>query len=110
MKVRKMRAFLRTRDLALVRPAVRARSLRPRSTVEVVRKGVLDLAEVDRQIELFRTRSAADRQKIAGVQPKRAEVILAGACIVRSVLGKLRLQSVTVSDRGLRHRIFVERF
>ena len=47
---------------------------------------------------------------IAGLQPKRAEVILAGACIVSTVLDKLGRDSFTVSDRGLRHGLIVERF
>jgi exopolyphosphatase/guanosine-5'-triphosphate,3'-diphosphate pyrophosphatase len=37
-------------------------------------------------------------------------VILAGACIVRTVLAKLGADSLTVSDRGLRHGLLAERF
>lgn len=66
--------------------------------------------EIDRQIELYRSRSADERRKIIGLQPKRAEVILAGACIVRTVLKKLGKTSLTVSDRGLRHGLLAERF
>jgi exopolyphosphatase/guanosine-5'-triphosphate,3'-diphosphate pyrophosphatase len=76
----------------------------------VVHGTVLDVPEIDRQIELYRTRSADERRKLVGLQPKRAEVILAGACIVRTVLAKLGADSVVVSDRGLRHRLLVERF
>ena len=71
---------------------------------------MLDLAEIDRQIELYRTRSDEERREIVGLQPKRAEVILAGACIVRTVLEKLGRESLVVSDRGLRHGLLVERF
>ena len=77
---------------------------------EVVTGTVLERSEVDRQIELFRTRTADERRRIPGLQPKRAEVILAGALIVRSVLTKLDRPSLTVSDRGLRHRLIIERF
>jgi exopolyphosphatase/guanosine-5'-triphosphate,3'-diphosphate pyrophosphatase len=70
---------------------------------DVVQGTVLDAAEIDRQIELYRTRDAAGRREIVGLQPGRAEVILAGACIVRTVLAKLGVESFTVSDRGLRH-------
>jgi len=45
-----------------------------------------------------------------GLQPARAEVILAGACIVRTVMDKLGQASLTVSDFGLRHGVLVERF
>ena len=77
---------------------------------DVVHGTVLDLAEIDRQIELYRTRDADGRREIVGLQPKRAEVILAGACIIRTILTKLEQQSMTVSDRGLRHGVLVERF
>ena len=53
---------------------------------------------------------ADDRRAIVGLQPTRAEVILAGACIVRTVLTLLGRDSLTVSDRGLRHGVLVERF
>ena len=53
---------------------------------DAVQGAVLDRAEVDRQIEHY-----------------RADVILAGACIVRTVMEKLGQQTLTVSDRGLRH-------
>ena len=56
---------------------------------EVVQGSVLDRVEVDRQIELYRSRNADARRAIVGLQPKRAEVILAGACIVRTVMEKL---------------------
>jgi exopolyphosphatase/guanosine-5'-triphosphate,3'-diphosphate pyrophosphatase len=54
--------------------------------------------------------SAEERRAIVGLQPKRAEIILAGACIVRTVMTKLGRESLIVSDRGLRHRLLVERF
>ena len=77
---------------------------------DVVQGTVLDRAEVDRQIELYRTRTADERRAIVGLQPGRAEVILAGACIVRTILDKLGCMSLTVSDRGLRHGLIVDRF
>ena len=76
----------------------------------VVQGTVLDRAEIDRQIELYRLRDAEARRAIVGLQPKRAEVILAGACIIRTVMEKLGSESLTVSDRGLRHGVLAERF
>ena len=71
---------------------------------------MLDRAEIDRQIQLYRTRDVDARRAIVGLQPKRADVILAGACIVRTVMDKLGQDALTVSDRGLRHGLLVERF
>jgi exopolyphosphatase / guanosine-5'-triphosphate,3'-diphosphate pyrophosphatase len=77
---------------------------------DVVQGTVLDRAEIDRQIELYRTRDAEERRQIIGLQANRAAVILAGACIVRGILTKLDCDTLTVSDRGLRHGLLVERF
>jgi exopolyphosphatase / guanosine-5'-triphosphate,3'-diphosphate pyrophosphatase len=75
-----------------------------------VRGTALDRTEIDRQIELYRTKDAEERRAIPGLQPGRAEVILAGAVIVRTILEKLGSDSFTVSDRGLRHGLLAERF
>jgi len=77
---------------------------------DVVHGTVVDVDEVDRQIEAFRTRSTERRREIAGLQPARAEVILAGACVVRTILRLTGQDAVTVSDRGLRHGVIAERF
>jgi exopolyphosphatase/guanosine-5'-triphosphate,3'-diphosphate pyrophosphatase len=70
----------------------------------------LDRTEIDRQIELYRTLDAEQRRAVVGLQPNRAEVILAGACIVRAVLTLLGREALSVSDRGLRHGLLCERF
>jgi len=77
---------------------------------EVVQGSVIERAEIDRQIELYRSRDTEGRRRIVGLQPDRAEVILAGACIVRTIMDKLGQQHFTVSDRGLRHGVLAERF
>ncbi len=77
---------------------------------DVIQGSVLERAEVERQIELYRTSSLDDRRKIVGLQPKRADVILAGACIVKTVMDKLRKDRMSISDRGLRHGLLIDRF
>lgn len=74
---------------------------------DAVHGTVLEHDEIDRQIELYRTRTAEQRRQIVGLQPNRAEVILAGACIV---LDLLALDALSVSDRGLRHGVLIDRF
>ena len=77
---------------------------------DAVQGATLTLSEVDRQIELYRSMGATERRDIVGLQPKRADVILAGACIVRTVMEKLSRESLEVSDHGLRHGLLIERF
>lgn len=77
---------------------------------DAVRGAHIALAELDRQVGQYAGLDAAGRRGIVGLQPGRAEVILAGACIVRSVMAKLGVGELRVSDRGLRHGVLVERF
>jgi len=77
---------------------------------DVIQGSVLEKPEVERQIELYRTTSLDDRRKIVGLQPKRADVILAGACIVKTVMDKLGKDRMSISDRGLRHGLLIDRF
>ena len=76
----------------------------------VVQGSELSRGEVERQIELYRTRDVEARRRIVGLQPKRADVILAGACVVRTVMVKLDRDALSVSDRGLRHGLLADRF
>ena len=76
----------------------------------VIQGSVIDRAEVVRQIELYRSKSLDDRRTIIGLQPKRADVILAGVCIVKTVMDKLQKDTLSVSDRGLRHGLLIDRF
>lgn len=75
-----------------------------------VQGATLTSEEVDRQIERYRSTDSDGRRKITGLQPKRAEVILAGACVVRTVMELLGVPELTVSDRGIRHGVFLDRF
>ena len=77
---------------------------------DAVQGAVLTRDDVERQIERYRSCPAKERQAIIGLQPGRAEVILAGACIVKTVLEKFRMNALTVSDRSLRHGLIIDRF
>ncbi len=76
----------------------------------VIQGSTIERAEVERQIALLCAKSLDDRRKIVGLQPKRADVILAGACIVKTVMEKLGKDKLSVSDRGLRHGLLIDRF
>jgi exopolyphosphatase / guanosine-5'-triphosphate,3'-diphosphate pyrophosphatase len=77
---------------------------------DVVHGTVLDRREIEGQIQRYRTMDAEQRRQIIGLQPGRAEVILAGACIVWTILTMLGRDALTVSDRGLRHGLLADRF
>jgi exopolyphosphatase/guanosine-5'-triphosphate,3'-diphosphate pyrophosphatase len=77
---------------------------------DVIQGSVIERSEVERQIEMYRSKSTDERRAIVGLQPKRADVILAGACIVKIVMDKLGKDSLSVSDRGVRHGLLIDRF
>jgi exopolyphosphatase/guanosine-5'-triphosphate,3'-diphosphate pyrophosphatase len=53
---------------------------------------------------------ARDRRIIAGMPPAREDIILAGACIIRAIMEKMNADALTVSNRGLRHGVLMDRF
>jgi exopolyphosphatase/guanosine-5'-triphosphate,3'-diphosphate pyrophosphatase len=59
-------------------------------------------------MELFRNKTIEQRKQIPGLQPKRADVILAGAAIVKTIMDIFRINSFTISDRGLRHGLMFD--
>ncbi|MDA0181354.1 hypothetical protein OJ997_13695 [Solirubrobacter phytolaccae] len=77
---------------------------------DAVQGSVLRRADIAAQIERLRRMNAQERRSIVGLQPARAEVILAGACIVQTVLDVLGAEALTVSDRALRHGLIADRF
>mgnify|MGYP001313575915 CR=1 FL=1 len=69
----------------------------------------LSLAEVRRQIRLYQGKTIAERKRMAGLEAKRADVILAGACLIERIVNLLRADSVIVSDQGVRYGLLHER-
>ena len=76
----------------------------------VIQGSVLTLDEVERQMEMYRSITVEERRETVGLMPKRADVILAGAAIVVTVMRKLGASELTISDRGLRHGLFYDRY
>lgn len=62
----------------------------------------LPTAEVEKWVARLAALSLTERQQITGLEPKRADVIVAGACIVAEVLKHYHRDRLFVSDRGLR--------
>lgn len=75
---------------------------------DLVQGSTLTYEGICAQIEIFARMTTDERKKIVGLPPKRADVILAGTCIVRGVMEILNASSLTVSDRGLRHALLYE--
>lgn len=76
----------------------------------VVEGARLTVAEVERQVALYQALPVAARRALPGMVPGRADVILAGALIAATMAGRLGVEELTVSDRGVRHGLLRARF
>lgn len=54
--------------------------------------------------------SVAERQKLPGIEPLRADVILAGALLLNEIMRYFKQELTLVSDRGLRYGVYLKRF
>src|SRR5215472_10310387 len=62
----------------------------------------LSRAEVERVLELLGSLPNEQRRQLKGLDPARADVIFAGAAILERVMSEADVNSVTVSDQGVR--------
>jgi exopolyphosphatase/guanosine-5'-triphosphate,3'-diphosphate pyrophosphatase len=69
----------------------------------------MTLPALDAQIARLRRASQAEREKMRGLDPRRADVILAGAILLRSILDRADAEEILVSDRGIRWGLFFEK-
>jgi exopolyphosphatase/guanosine-5'-triphosphate,3'-diphosphate pyrophosphatase len=68
----------------------------------------LTLDELDGEIARLRTSTQAERERIVGLDPRRADVILAGALILRRIARAAGTQAIRASDRGIRWGLLYE--
>ncbi len=62
----------------------------------------LGRAEVEAVVARLAALTVAERRALAGMEEKRADVIVAGGCIVLGALEASRAEAILVSDRGVR--------
>lgn len=76
----------------------------------VIQGSTLTRSDIQEQIAEYSRRTVEQRKELPGLQPKRADVILAGACILDTITRRLGADSLTISDRGLRHGLAYDLF
>ena len=65
-------------------------------------------AEVEQLLEWLASRSAEERRQVPGLNPERADIILAGLAVTAELLDRVRARSITVSAFGLREGLLLE--
>lgn len=66
------------------------------------------VAEVRHLLEWLSARTSQQRRNVAGLNPERADIILAGLSVIAALLDRLDAGSVTVSAYGLREGLLWE--
>ena len=77
---------------------------------DVIQGSTLTKEDIEAQIKDYSSRTVEQRKELPGLQPKRADVILAGACILKVITERLGADKLTISDRGLRHGLAFDLF
>jgi exopolyphosphatase/guanosine-5'-triphosphate,3'-diphosphate pyrophosphatase len=70
----------------------------------------IGIKEIDRMAVELLSKTINERKKLKGLQPERAGLILAGVSMLKAVMNKLGVDKVVISDKGIRHALFYERF
>ncbi|MBI2534632.1 MAG: hypothetical protein HYW03_20815 [Deltaproteobacteria bacterium] len=65
--------------------------------------------DMRRQVRLFHDKTVTEHKEIPGLEPKRADVILAGACLIERIMTLFHAREVIVSDQGVRYGLLYER-
>jgi exopolyphosphatase/guanosine-5'-triphosphate,3'-diphosphate pyrophosphatase len=73
-----------------------------------VHGSALTLDEVRRQILSLQEKTIAERKRIVGLEPKRADVIFAGASLLERIMTCWHAETVIVSDQGVRYGLLHE--
>jgi exopolyphosphatase/guanosine-5'-triphosphate,3'-diphosphate pyrophosphatase len=85
--------------------AVRSTGARPRSVSGLV----LTTADLDGLVkEILNAKSPEDRAALPGLDPARADIILAGSLILEQVLHELHVDELLVSDYALREGVLLD--
>jgi exopolyphosphatase/guanosine-5'-triphosphate,3'-diphosphate pyrophosphatase len=70
---------------------------------------VIELDALDQLVERLAALPAAERASVPGIKPARADLILAGAVVVQSVLRAGGFDGLEATEAGLREGVFFER-
>ena len=71
---------------------------------------MLHITEIENQIRRLCSVPLEARKRIPGLEAKRADIITAGAAVLRSVLKHFGASRIRVSTHGLRHGVMYDRF
>lgn len=68
----------------------------------------LSKGNLQQMVEDLKSMTVAERREQVGIEPKRADVLLAGAMIMWRTMEKLRFPICSISSRGLRYGVLMD--
>jgi exopolyphosphatase/guanosine-5'-triphosphate,3'-diphosphate pyrophosphatase len=71
-------------------------------------RDILPLNRLKQIVRMLCSMTLEERRRVPGINPERADIIIGGAAIVETLMTEIGLDSVRVSDRGLREGMLVE--
>jgi exopolyphosphatase/guanosine-5'-triphosphate,3'-diphosphate pyrophosphatase len=74
----------------------------PRYDGERVHGSSLSRTQLERLLARLARLPLVERRQVPGMEPKRADVIVAGAVVVAEAMALTGFETLTVSDRGVR--------
>jgi exopolyphosphatase/guanosine-5'-triphosphate,3'-diphosphate pyrophosphatase len=72
-----------------------------RYSPEMVHGSLVTRSDIQSQVRRYRECSVADRRSIPGLDPRRADFILAGAMLAERAMDRLGVERVQISDHGV---------
>ena len=84
------------------------RARRGQSPGDTVHGVTVETAEVERLLDWLASRTPEQRRQVPGLNPARADIILAGLAVTAELLDWVRTRSITVSAFGLREGLLLE--
>jgi exopolyphosphatase/guanosine-5'-triphosphate,3'-diphosphate pyrophosphatase len=73
-----------------------------------LREDVFQYDQLRRVVEMLSALPLEERRQVPGINPGRADIIVAGAAIIDTLMHDLGIQELRVSDRGLRDGLLID--
>lgn len=77
---------------------------------ELIQSTVLKKIDVNIIFKMLAKMSVKNRKSVQGLQPQRADVILGGILIIKSIMEYFKIDELNVSTKGLRHGLLFDRY
>lgn len=72
------------------------------------KRSVLSVSDLKKTVPVICSLSLAERRKIPGINPERADIIIAGTAIIDTLMKELNIQALEMTQRGLQDGLLAD--